>query len=108
VFLYAIAAIIDAILGLSILNQFESTLFRISSAAAVIAIYLYLTGRDKKMRPLPLISISLVLSIIAFAYGQRDWKVPVNVALKIAAVILTLKPEIIEVEIISENEEDEG
>jgi len=37
VFIYAVTAIIDAALGISILNQIESYLFRFAAAAAIMA-----------------------------------------------------------------------
>jgi len=105
VFIYAVTAIIDAALGISTLNQIESYLFRFAGTAAVMATSLYLFSKDKPLRPLLFILTSLILSIIALALGRTDPAVPINVALKVTAIILTLKPEMIEVEIISEDEE---
>jgi len=105
VFLYAVASIIDVVLGINTLNQFESYLFRFAAAAAVMATFLYLIGKDKPLRPLFFILASLILSVITLTQGRRDSPVPMNIALKIMAAILTLKPEIIEVEIITEDEE---
>jgi len=106
VFLYAAAAIIDAIVGISTLNQLESYLFKFAAAAAILATYIYLTSKSKPLRSLPFILASLMLSIIPVMYGRRDMIIPVNAALKVAAIALTLKPEIIEVEIITEDEEE--
>ena len=106
VFIYAVTAIIDATLGISTLNQIESYLFRFAAAAAIMATFLYLIGKDKPFRPLLFISASLILSIIAFIQGRIDAAIIINTALKIIAIILTLKPEIIEVEIITEDEEN--
>jgi len=106
VFIYAVTAIIDAMLGIGTLNQIESYLFRFAAAAAIIATFLYLIGKDKPFRSLLFISASLILSIIEFIQGRRDAAIIMNTALKIIAIILTLKPEIIEVEIITEEEEN--
>jgi len=106
VFIYAVTAIIDATLGLSIINPVGSYLFRFAAAAAIMATFLYLIGKDKPLKPLLFILTSLALSIIALAFGRTDPAVPINIALKITAIILTLKPEIIEVEIITEDEEN--
>jgi len=106
VFIYAVAAIIDVVLGINASNQFESYLFRFAAAAAIIATFLYLLRKDKPLRPLLFISASLALSIFTLTQGRTDPVVPINTALKIVATILTLKPEIIEVEIITEDEKD--
>ena len=105
VFLYAAAALIDAILGFSIASQIESYIFRAASAIAIIAIYMQLTGKNKPYRPLPFIIASLIISIAAITLGQTGPVVLINTALKVAAIVLTLKPEVIEVEIITEEEE---
>ena len=104
VFLYAIAAIIDVAVGISILNQFESYLFKIAAAMAVMAVYVNLVSKGKPIRALPFILASLILSIIAITLGRTEPTVPINAALKIIAIVLTLKPEIIEVEIVTEEE----
>jgi len=104
VFLYATTAVIDAILGISALNQFESYLFKFAAAAAIIAIYISLTGKGKPIRALPFILASLFLSIIVITLGRTDLAIPINMTLKVTAIVFTLKPEIIEVEIITEEE----
>jgi len=104
VFLYAATTIIDVILGIYTPDQFESYLFKFAAAATIIATYLYLINKKKPLRSLPFVLASLVLSIIAIMHGGTDWTIPVNIAIKIAATILTLKPEIIEVEIITEDQ----
>ena len=106
VFIYAITTIIDAALGISNLNLIESYLFRFAATATIIATFLYLINKDKPLRPLIFISASLTLSIIALTQGRTEITVIINAALKILATILTLKPEIIEIEIITEDEEN--
>jgi len=105
VFLYAVSALIDAILGINITSPIESYIFRAASAVAIIAIYLQLTGKNQPYRPLPFIIASLLLSVVVIMLGQKDVIVPISTVLKAAAIILTLKPEMIEVEIITEEEE---
>ena len=106
VFLYAASMLIDAFLGINIISQIESYIFRAASAILLIAIYVHLTGQNKPYRPLPFIIASLALSIAAITRGQTGSAVIISMAIKVAAVILTLKPEIIEVEIITEEEEE--
>lgn len=105
-FLYAATAIIDAVTGVYSINQFESYLFKVASAATILAAYVYLISREKTLRPIPFIATSLLLSVIAMTRGRIDTTVTANLALKIVAVILTLKPEAILIEITDEEEEE--
>jgi len=106
VFIYAITAIIDATLGINTYNSLESYIFKFAAASTIIAISIYLTSKNQRFMPLLFISASLVLSIVVLTQGRTDLPIPINLALKIVAVILTLKPELIEIEIITEDEED--
>jgi len=104
IFLYAVAAIIDVALGISTLNQVEAYLFRFASVATVIAAYLLISKR-KRLGPLLFILISLALSLVTLTLDRTDPPILISVALKIVAAVLTLKPEVIEVEIIIEDED---
>lgn len=104
VFLYAASAIIDVVIGVYSINQFESYLFKIASVAMILATYIYLISKEKILRPIPFIGVSLLLSGVAIMHGRTEAAVTANIALKAAAVLFTLKPEIIMVEIISEEE----
>ena len=102
IILYAVTAAIDAALGIGTTALIESYTLRVAAAASVLAIYLYLTGKDKTARPALCIAASAALSAISLTQGRADPAVITSIILKIAAVILTIKPEIVEVEIITE------
>ena len=103
--IYAIAALIDAVLGINIQSQPESYILRAASAITVIAAYLQVTSKNKPLRPLIFILASLALSVILIAQGRIDFATTINLAIKVTGVILTIKPEIIEIEVITEEEE---
>jgi len=103
--IYAMAALIDAVLGTNIQSQPESYILRAASAITVIAAYLQVTSKNKPLRPLIFILASLALSIILIAQGRIDFATTINLAIKVTGVILTIKPEIIEIEVITEEEE---
>jgi hypothetical protein len=105
VFVYIITAIVDFILGINTPDVLKSYLFRFASAASIMAICMHLASKSKPLRPLIFLLASLVLSAGALTLGQIDLAVSVNTALKIGAVFLTLKPEIMQVEIVTEDEE---
>jgi hypothetical protein len=48
--------------------------------------------------------ISLVLSMVPLILGQMSSAAVINVAIKAAAIILTMKPEIMKIEIMTEDE----
>ena len=102
IILYAVTAIIDAALGIGTTTLIESYTLRVAAAASMLAIYLYLTDKDKTTRPALCIAASAALSAISLTQGRADPAVITSIILKIAAVILTIKPEIVEVEIITE------
>jgi len=102
IILYAVTVIIDAALGIGTTALIESYTLRVAAAASVLAIYLYLTSKDKTARPALCIAASATLSAISLTQGRADPAVITSIILKIAAVILTIKPEILEVEIITE------
>ena len=107
ILIYAAVATIDAILGIvNALNILESYLYRLAAATAIAAIFLYLNNKEKTLRPLIFISASLVFSIIILTQGQPDVAKIINTALKIAAAVLTLKPKLIEIEIIAEDQKE--
>jgi len=107
ILIYAAVATIDAILGIvNALNVLESYLYRLAAATAIAAILFYLNNKEKTLRPLIFISASLVFSIIILTQGQPDVAKIINTALKIAAAVLTLKPKLIEIEIIAEDQKE--
>jgi len=106
IILYATSAIIDAYLGITTLNPYPSYSFRAASATAIIATAVSLLNKDKPLRSLPFILASLILSIIALILGRMSSAAVTNVAIKAAAVILTTRPEIIKIELTTENEKE--
>jgi len=107
ILIYAAVATIDAMLGIvNTPNILESYLYRLAAATAIAAILLYLNNKEKTLRPLIFISASLVFSIIILTQGQPDVAKIINTALKIAAAVLTLKPQLIEIEIIAEDQKE--
>ena len=106
IILYATSAIIDVYLGITTLNPYPSYSFRAASATAIIATAVSLLSKDKPLRSLPIILASLILSVIALILGRMSSAAIIDVATKAAAVILTIKPEIIKIELITENEKE--
>jgi len=105
VFIYAISAVIDTILGVTTVDFLGSYLFRAGAITAVLAIYVHITYRRKIVGPLLLILASTALSIAALTLGRADSMATVSLGIKIASAILSVKPEMIELEIITEDEE---
>ena len=105
VILYAISATIDAYQGITTLNPTISYAFRIASATTITATAIHIISKNKPQRALLFILASLALSIIALLLGHTTPTTLTNTAVKITATILTLKPEIMKIEIATENEE---
>ena len=103
VFFYVASAIIDLVLGISVTDVLESYLFRAASAAVIVGAYLHLKTKRRSLKPLSFMLLSLVLSLIAVTFKGLDPTLCLNLAFKIIAAILTMKPELIEVEIIAED-----
>jgi len=106
VILYALSAVIDAVQGITELKVYESYAFRIASAVAVIAIYVHVMSNGARLKTLPFVLASLIISTIVLAYGRLEPAALLNMAVKAAAIILTWKPDLIELEIITEDEEE--
>jgi len=107
VLFYAISAVIDAMLGMTTVDSLRSYIFRAASVAAVLAIYVHVAYRRKIVGYLSFILISLVLSIVTLAFESLNSVTTLSLGIKIASVVLSLKPEMIELEIITEDEEKE-
>jgi len=105
VFLYVIAAVIDAVLGIGISRLDISYIFRFSAALNVLVTYLYFVDRSRRFRLLILVAVSLILSVIAVILGYIDAAVTSSMILKAAAIVLTVKPDIIEVEVVTEEKD---
>ena len=105
VFLYVIAAVIDAVLGIGISRLDVSYIFRFSSASNILATYLYFVSRNKRFRMLIPVAVSLILSVIAVILGYIDAAVTSGLILKVTAIVLTVKPDIIEIEVVTEEKD---
>ena len=102
VFLYVIAAVVDAVLGIGISRLDVSYIFRFSAALNILAAYLYFVYRNKRFWLLIPVAVSLILSVIAVILGYIDAAIISCLILKVAAIVLTVKPDIIEVEVVTE------
>jgi len=106
VILYAISAMIDAFQGITTLNATISYTFRIASATAITATAIHILNRNRPLRALPFILTSLALSITALLLGHTTPTTLTNTAMKITATILTPKPEIMKIELMTEDMEE--
>ncbi|MCD6538895.1 hypothetical protein J7L18_09885 [Candidatus Bathyarchaeota archaeon] len=105
VFLYVIVAVIDAALGIGISRLDVSYIFRSSAALNILATYLYFVYRNKRFMLLIPVAVSLILSVTAVILGYIDAAVTSSLILKVAAIVLTVKPDIIEVEVVTEEKD---
>ena len=105
VFLYVMVAVIDAVLGIGISRLDVSHIFGFSAALNILATYLYFAYRNKRFWLLIPVAVSLILSVIAVILGYIDAAVTTSLILKVAAIVLTVKPDIIEVEVVTEEKD---
>jgi len=104
--LYAISATIDAYQGITTLNPTISYTFRIASATAITATAIHIISKNKPLRSLPFILVSLALSIAPLLLGHIDSTTTLAITVKITATILTIRPETMKIEIVTEDEEE--
>jgi hypothetical protein len=106
--LYAVSAVLDAYLGLTALNLYRSYFLRIAVVATVVAIFVMLIKKGGTLKIFPLILASLALSLAAvFLAGYYDMAV-VAICVKAAATVLTVKPDLVEIEIETEDGEKDS
>jgi hypothetical protein len=103
--LYVASAILDAFLGITTLNPNRSLFLRIAAVATVITIFVFLTKKGWTLKVLPLPFASLILSFATIVTGGFSDLVVVNIGIKIVAIILTVKPDLVEIEMLTEDEE---
>jgi len=103
--LYVVSIVLDIYLGITSLNLYRSYFLRIAAVATVIAIFILLVKKWRPLKIFPFLLTSLVFSLAAIAIGSYNDLIIADIVIKIAAIILTIKPELIEVEITSEDEE---
>ena len=106
--LYVVSAILDTYIGLTSLNPYRSYLSRIAAIVVITAIFILITKKYQVLKLFPLFLTSLILSIMIIATGAYSDLVIVNTCIKAVAVLLTVKPSLIEVEIVSEDEEEQN
>lgn len=106
--LYVVSAILDTYIGLTSINPYRLYSSRIAAIVIIIAIFILITKKYQIMKLFPLFLTSLILSIIIIAIGAYSDLIIVNTCVKAVAVLLTVKPDLIEVEIVSEDEKEQN
>lgn len=106
VVLYVVSVIVDVVLGITTWHLYVSYMLRVAAVTGLIASYLKLVRRSGLLVTLAFILTSLALSSATMIFGNMDTLTLVNIGIKLAAIGLTVKPEIIEIEIITEDEEE--
>ena len=100
--LYAAVAVIDLYLGLTTSFIYPSVLFRVGWVASLLALYVHLATKRHPLKPLPLVLASLICT--AVLVPNLPALAAVNFALKCAAVLFTVKPDLILIEVFGEGE----
>jgi len=95
--LYTVVAVIDLYLGLTTSFIYPSIFFRVGWAASLLALYVHLATRRHPLKPLPLALASLICT--ALLAPNLPPLAAVNLALKCAAVLFTVKPDLILIEV---------
>jgi hypothetical protein len=103
--LYVVSIILDVYIGITTLNPYRSLFLRIAAVATIITIFVLLTKKGQTLKIFPLFLASLILSLAAIATGGYNDLIVANTVIKVAAVMLTVKPGLIEIEILTEDEE---
>jgi hypothetical protein len=106
--LYAISAALDAYLGLTTLNPYRSYFLRIAVVATVVAIFVMLIKKGGTLKIFPLILASLALSLAAVFLGGYNDIAVMAICVKAAATVLTVKPDLVEIEIETEDGEKDS
>jgi len=105
--LYVVSVILDVYLGITTLNPYRSLFLRIAAVATIIAIFVLLIKKCQTLKIFPLFLASLILSLATIATGGYNDLIVANTVIKVAAVLLTVKPGLIEIEILIEDEEEQ-
>jgi fucose 4-O-acetylase-like acetyltransferase len=100
-----VSIILDVYIGITTLNPYRSLFLRIAAVATIITIFVLLTKKGQTLKIFPLFLASLILSLAAIATGGYNDLIVANTVIKVAAVMLTVKPGLIEIEILTEDEE---
>jgi len=100
--LYVVIAVIDLYLGLTTSFIYPSVFFRVGWVASLIALYVHLASGRHPLKPLPLVLASLASTLMVVQ--SLTPLATFNLALKCAALLLTVKPDIILIEISEERE----
>jgi len=100
--IYAAVAVIDLYLGLTTSFIYPSVFFRVGWVASLMALYVHLATKRHPLKPLPLALGSLVCT--AVLVPNLPPLAAVNLLLKCAAVLFTVKPDLILIEVFDERE----
>ncbi len=95
--LYAVSAVLDAYLGITILNPYRSYFLRIAAVVTVVAIFVMLIKKGGTLKIFPFILSSIILSLAAIASGGYTDLSVVAICIKVIATVLTVKPDLIEI-----------
>jgi hypothetical protein len=99
--LYVAAAVIDLYLSLITSFIYPSVFFRAGWVTSLMALYVHLASGRHPLKPLPLALASLVCT--AVLVPNLPPLAIVNLALKCATLLFTVKPDLILIEAFEEN-----
>jgi hypothetical protein len=100
--LYAGVAVIDLYLGLTTSFIYPSVFFRVGWVLSLMALYVHLASKRHPLKPLPLALASLVCT--ALLVPNLPTLAAVNLVLKCAVVLFTVKPDLVLIEVFDERE----
>jgi len=103
--LYVAVAVIDLYLGLTTSFIYPSVFFRVGWVASLMALYVHLASGRHPLKPLPLVLASLASTLIVVQ--SLPPLAALNLALKCAALLFTVKPDLILIEVFEERVEGE-
>ena len=105
VILYITSAALDIYLGITTINPYRAFFLRAAAVTTILALFIVFLKKCEALKILPLFIASLILSVAALTIEGYSNLVPANTIIKAAAVLLTVKPDLIEIEVITEEEE---
>jgi hypothetical protein len=103
--IYAAVAVIDLYLGLTTSFIYPSIFFRVGWVASLLALYVHLASKRHPLKPLPLALASLICT--AVLAPNLPPLAAVNLALKCASLLFTMKPDLVLIEVFEEHGEGE-
>jgi len=100
--LYVVVAVIDLYLGLTTSFIYPSVFFRVGWVASLMALYVHLASGRHPLKPLPLVLASLASTLMVVQ--SLPPLAAFNLVLKCAALLFTVKPDLILIEVFEERE----